>query len=142
MSDCIFCRIVAGKAPARFIHCGENCSAFLDIHPLNPGHLLVVPNTHYARMKDLPESIAGEMFALANRIFTAVLESGLKCDGANFFLSDGEQAGQEVSHCHLHLAPRFKGDGVKAGFSKERSLKLSGAEMDEVKNRIVAALPK
>lgn len=140
MKDCIFCKILSGEAEARFVYRDENCSVFLDIQPLNPGHVLVVPNVHIERMADMPEALAGKIFEVATKVFKAILKTEIKCDGANFFLSDGSQAGQEVLHCHLHIAPRFSNDGVKVGFSKERQLKISASTQDEISQAVRDAL--
>ena len=93
------------------VHQDELCSAFMDLHPINPGHMLVVPNRHAPYLKDLDEEEGRRIFQIAQRLAAALRGSGLKCEGVNFFLADGEAAGQEVFHAHLHVFPRYKGDG-------------------------------
>jgi histidine triad (HIT) family protein len=93
------------------VHEDELCSVFMDIHPINPGHMLVVPNRHAAYLKDLDEEEGCRIFQIAQRLAESLSVSGLKCDGVNFFLANGEAAGQEVFHVHLHVFPRYKGDG-------------------------------
>ena len=89
----------------------DYCSAFMDIQPINAGHLLVVPNTHATCLAELTEEDGAQMFRVAQRL-AKVLRSGVsKCEGINFFLADGEAAGQEVFHVHLHVFPRYVGDG-------------------------------
>ena len=90
-SGCIFCRIIAGAVEASFVHRDELVSAFLDIRPVTPGHLLVVPNDDVVAMHELPDVVRAE--------------------GTNLFVADGEAAGQDVFHAHLHVIPRFTGDG-------------------------------
>ncbi|MGZ8842259.1 MAG: HIT family protein [Pyrinomonadaceae bacterium] len=93
------------------VHQDELCSAFMDLHPINPGHMLVVPNRHAPYVSDLIEEESAQMFCIAQRLTMALRQSGLKCEGVNFFLADGEAAGQEVFHAHLHIFPRYRGDG-------------------------------
>ena len=109
--DCLICKILSAELEATFVHQDELCSAFMDLHPINPGHMLVVPNRHAAYLKDLDEEEGAQIFRIGQRLAAALRDSGLKCEGVNFFLADGEAAGQEVFHVHLHVFPRYKGDG-------------------------------
>jgi len=119
MSSCIFCDIVAGLAPASVVHRDDCCLAFMDIQPVTPGHLLIVPLAHAASLADLDPAIGGRLFAAAQRVASGIRLSGLRADGINFFLADGEAAGQEVFHVHLHVFPRFAGDGFGLRFPPE-----------------------
>lgn len=94
----------------------ERCTAFLDIQPVNPGHVLVVPNEHATLLKDLPEADGRDVFAFGQKIAAALYASDLRCEGVDLFLADGEAAGQEVFHVHLHVMPRFRGDGFGLSF--------------------------
>jgi diadenosine tetraphosphate (Ap4A) HIT family hydrolase len=112
MSACIFCRIAAGDAPASFVYRDGLVSAFLDIRPVTPGHLLVIPNEHVVFTHDLPDAIAERLFAVARRLARNVRRTdAVRADGVNLFVADGEAAGQEVFHAHLHVIPRFLDDG-------------------------------
>ena len=111
MSSCVFCEIVARRAPASLVYRDEVCCAFMDTQPINPGHVLIIPNVHVASIEDLDEKIGGYLFAVAQRIARALRHSGVRCEGVNLFLADGQAAGQEVFHVHLHVFPRFAGDG-------------------------------
>lgn len=117
MNNCIFCKIINDNTEASFVYKGEHVSAFMDLNAINTGHVLVVPNEHNERFVDINPTVAGEMFQIAQKILAAIQESEIRCEGANIFLSDGFVAGQEVPHSHLHIAPRFKDDGHKMGFS-------------------------
>ncbi len=109
-ADCIFCRIVEGEAPASFIHRDELVSVFLDIRPVTPGHLLVVPNQHVVLSHDLPDATADRIFSIARQAARALREGDVvRADGVNLFVADGEAAGQDVFHAHLHVIPRFEG---------------------------------
>jgi histidine triad (HIT) family protein len=111
MPDCLFCRILAGEIPGSIVLQEERCAAFLDIHPVNPGHLLVVPRRHAGGLADLDPEDAAAVMRAARRLAGAVRRSGLECDGVNLHLADGEAAGQEIDHVHLHVIPRRRGDG-------------------------------
>lgn len=113
---CIFCRIIAGELPATFLHQDDRCVAFLDIQPINPGHLLVVPRAHAVGLAELDPDDAARLAQVARELAADLRTSGLACEGVNLFLADGEAAGQEVFHAHLHVIPRFAGDGFKLRF--------------------------
>ena len=111
MTSCIFCDILSGLTSANFVYRDDLCAAFMDIRPVNPGHVLVVPQDHAALLTELDETSVGHMLRVAQRVDAALRASGLKCEAVNLFLADGRAAGQEVLHVHLHLIPRFHGDG-------------------------------
>ena len=109
--DCVFCRIIAGELEASVVHDDERTLAFLDIQPVTSGHLLVVPRQHAASLAELDPRDGAELFRVAQRAAAALRQSGLRCEGVNFFLADGAAAGQDVFHVHLHVFARFSGDG-------------------------------
>lgn len=110
MDGCIFCAILEGRKEASFVYQDELVSAFMDIQPINPGHILVVPNVHTACLADLDLITGGRLFQTAQRLASALRSSKLRCEGVNFFLADGEAAHQEIFHVHLHVFPRYRGD--------------------------------
>ena len=109
---CIFCEIILGNQPASFVYEDESMVVFLDIRPLTPGHVLVVPRSHVSSMKDLSPKDAGHMLEVGQKMDQVLRASDLSCEGVSFVLSDGRAAGQEVEHIHLHVFPRFRGDGI------------------------------
>lgn len=111
--DCIFCAIVRGEAEASTVHEDDTTVAFMDLQPVTPGHLLVVPKAHVPGLEEMPESLGAHMWTVAHRLARALRCSSLRCDGVNLFLADGEAAFQEVFHAHLHVFPRFAGDGFR-----------------------------
>ena len=111
VQGCTFCDIVTGKAPASVVHRDERCIAFMDIRPVTPGHLLVIPLAHAPYLADLEPTMGAHLFSVAQKLADGIRRSGLRADGINFFLADGEAAGQEVFHVHLHVFPRFDTDG-------------------------------
>ena len=119
MSECIFCDIIEGRSAASMVYRDDLCSAFLDIQPINAGHVLVVPNDHATNLADLPPVTGGHMFEVAQRLVRALRCSSLQCEGVNFFLADGEAAMQDVFHVHLHIVPRFHGDGFGLTFGPD-----------------------
>ena len=120
--NCIFCKIINGDVPGSIVYRDKICTAFMDIHPINPGHILVVPNEHIESMDQLSEMTGSKMFTVARNMYKALKASGVQMDGANIFLSNGEAAGQEVPHCHIHIVPRFIGDGQRIGFKHSNNV--------------------
>ena len=137
MDDCVFCEIVAGRAEASVVYEDDIAVAFLDIRPVNPGHLLVVPKRHAAALADVDLELGGHLFRVALPMQRAIRRSGVRCDGINLFLADGEAAGQEVFHVHLHVFPRFAGDAVR--IEGDWSVRPSRAELDAVAAKIRGA---
>lgn len=136
MKNCIFCKIISRELPASFLYEDENCIAFLDIHPITEGHVLVVPKQHQERFTQLNNEIVGQLFKVGHKILKAIELSEVKCEGANLFLSDGVVAGQEVMHSHLHIVPRYKGDGQRTGFSHSDPDQFPRKRLDEIAGQI------
>jgi histidine triad (HIT) family protein len=128
--SCVFCDIVAGHAPASILFQDERTITFLDHRPVTPGHMLVVPRRHAAFLADLDPEDGEQLFRVGLRGAAALRASSLRCEGVNFHLADGEVAGQEVFHVHLHLLPRFTGDGFGLRFPPDYRIR-ERAELDE-----------
>ena len=111
MNDCIFCKIINGEIPSAKVYEDELVYAFLDIAPINQGHVLVIPKEHHQSASTIPEHIAGRMMRIGSRIGIA-LKRRDEYDAYNLHLADGAAAGQVVMHAHLHVVPR----GVEDGF--------------------------
>ena len=109
--DCVFCQILDGNGPASMVFEDDLVAAFMDIQPVNPGHLLVVPRQHAASLAQLNPEHGARIWRTGQRLARALYQAQLKCEGLNFFLADGAAAGQDVFHVHLHLIPRFAEDG-------------------------------
>ena len=129
MSDCVFSGIVAGQAPAGIVHEDDVVLVSLDIRPVTPGHVLVIPKRH--------EATGARLFRAGMRLAAASRRSGPRCDGVNLFLADGAAAGQEVFHVHLHVFPRFAGDAVR--IDADWSAAPPRAEHDAIAARIRSA---
>ncbi len=111
-ASCVFCKIVRRELPASVLAEDEHSLAFMDIRPINPGHFLVIPKAHAAHLADLPPGEGGRVFEMARELAVALRKSGIKCEGVNIHLADEAVAGQEIFHVHLHVYPRYAGDGV------------------------------
>ncbi|WP_330630980.1 HIT family protein [Halocatena halophila] len=109
-ADCIFCSIVDGSIPSRTVYEDSETLAFLDANPLAPGHTLVIPREHYARLDDLDASLAGSVLETLHELVEPV-ESAVEADGSTVAFNNGPAAGQEIDHVHGHIIPRFDGDG-------------------------------
>lgn len=105
-------------------------TVFMDIHPVNPGHLLVVPNDHASGIDGVPEAACARMFIVGRRMARALRQSGLRCEGVNLLLADGAAAGQDVFHSHLHVIPRFPGNPGSVGMHADFSTAASRGELD------------
>jgi histidine triad (HIT) family protein len=134
---CGFCEIVRGEAPASMVASGPTTVAFLDIQPVNEGHALVVPRRHVVALADLRSVEGAEMFETGRRIAAAQRAAGL-AEAVNLFLADGEIAGQEVFHAHLHVLARRAGDGMSLGVDYPPA--PSRAELDGTARRLVSLL--
>lgn len=108
-TDCVFCRIVAGTAPASVIHEDDQAVAFLDLHPVHAGHTLVVPRRHVPDLRSCDAGLAAHLFAVAARLAPGI-ERATDADGFNVWTAAGRAAGQTVFHLHLHVLPRYHGD--------------------------------
>ena len=111
MTDCIFCKVVAGEIPAHKLYEDDDFLAFLDIRPVNKGHCLVVPKKHYVRVTDMPDGLLAKELPLVKRIAGAVIQAtGIQ--DFDILNTNGAEAGQVVFHHHVHIIPRRTGDGL------------------------------
>jgi histidine triad (HIT) family protein len=136
-APCTFCAIAERSVQASFVYEDEDVLAFLDIHPVNTGHVLVIPKQHFTSLSKVPEPIGARLFTIAQRLAEAIRRSGVRCEGILLTLADGPAAGQEVLHCHVHIVPRFAGD--KYQVSAEWSTPVR-QDQDAVATQIRAAL--
>ena len=103
MSDCIFCKIIAGDAPAQRVYEDDRVTAFRDRHPAAPVHILIVPNRHIASVNDLTvdeEPLMGRLFTVARLI---AQQEGVAESGYRLIVNTGPDGGQAVFHVHMHL---------------------------------------
>ncbi|NEW38801.1 HIT domain-containing protein [Nocardia cyriacigeorgica] len=133
----IFADIIAGREPASRVYEDDDVLAFMDIRPLTPGHLLVVPKVAARSLAELDPEIGGKLFQVAQKLAAALRTSEVGCEGVNFFMADGVTAGQEVFHVHLHVIPRTVGDGFGL---KARPTTPHRADLDYLAGSIRGAL--
>jgi histidine triad (HIT) family protein len=103
MPDCIFCKIAAGQRPSQMLYQDEQVSAFRDVHPVGPTHVLVIPNRHIASVNDLTvedETLIGHLFTVARQI---AVQEGIDQTGYRLIINTGPHSGQAVFHLHLHV---------------------------------------
>ncbi|MGB9929579.1 MAG: HIT family protein [Methanosarcina sp.] len=108
--NCLFCKIISGEIPSKKVYEDDTVFAFLDIHPASEGHTLVAPKKHYSNFTDMSAEDVASLFEAARKI-TAAVEKAFSAQGSNIGINNGEVAGQEVPHVHVHVIPRKKGDG-------------------------------
>ena len=112
-STCTFCAIVAGTTPAHVVLDDEEALGFLDVRPLFPGHVLVVPRRHVEQLTDLPPDRVGPLFTRVQAVAAAVREA---CGAQGSFVAMNNTVSQSVPHLHVHVVPRTKGDGLRGFF--------------------------
>lgn len=109
-SDCLFCKIVRGEIPSEKIYEDEHTYAFLDIHPINKGHALVIPKIHAENIYDISSENFCTLMETVHRL-APIVKAAVHADGINIGINNGHAAGQLVFHAHVHIIPRFVGDG-------------------------------
>jgi histidine triad (HIT) family protein len=122
------------------VYSDEKVLAFMDAQPVNPGHVLVIPKAHAARLSDMNEETGGQVFKVAMRVSAGLRRSGVRCEGVNLLLADGEAASQEVFHVHLHVVPRFSGDGFGMRFGPQYGSRPDKKELDNIASSIVKGM--
>ncbi|MDD5458419.1 MAG: HIT family protein [Phycisphaerae bacterium] len=111
VSDCIFCKMVAGDIPVTKIYEDEHVLAFMDIAPISDGHTLVIPRRHYEKIHHCPPELLSKVCSPLGKIAAAV-QKAVKADAYNVLCNNGRAAGQVVEHLHFHIVPRNSDDGV------------------------------
>jgi len=109
---CLFCKIISGEIPSSKVYEDENSVVFLDINPVNTGHILLVPKEHSRNIFDVKEETLKNLMPVLKKISMAVKE-GVNADGVNVHINNEPTAGQVIFHTHLHIIPRFEDDGLK-----------------------------
>lgn len=131
--DCIFCKIANGEIPSKTLYEDERFRVILDLGPATKGHALILPKDHFSNLFELPDETAGEVMKLARRMAVQMKEK-LHADGFNLVQNNGECAGQTVMHFHLHLIPRYEGDGQHILW---KPVGTTQEELEQIKNAIV-----
>ncbi len=112
MNDCIFCKIIAKEIPAEIVYENGDVLVFVDIKPNNPGHVLVMPKAHADDFATASEASIQAVAVMAQRMGKVIMQA-LGAPGFNIGVNNGRAAGQVVDHLHMHVIPRFEGDGLE-----------------------------
>lgn len=131
----MFCSIIGGEETVSIIHEDEEIIAFLDIQPLHPGHVLVLPKTHYKDLFFVPEELAARTFATARRILPG-LRKATGSRAVNLFSPNGAAGGQDIFHFHLHLIPVPEGTPFPLQLPDPSAAVPSRSELDVMAARI------
>ncbi len=117
MEDCLFCKIINKEIPSTQVYEDDTVYAFLDIHPVNPGHVLIAPKKHSTNLMDIEDADMEAVIRLSKKIAQALTAQGAA--GINLEMNNGQVAGQVIPHTHLHVVPRTESDGLKHWPGKE-----------------------
>jgi histidine triad (HIT) family protein len=137
MEDCVFCQITAGESPASIFYEDDIVVGLMTIGPVTSGHAMIISKQHAASLADMDENTGRHLWTITQRTAAAIRKSGVKCEGINLFLADGEAAFQEIFHVHMHVFPRFQGDQFK--LVADWSQKPSRDELDHIAHQIERA---
>ena len=139
MSECVFCKIIAGELPSWKLYETDTVLAFMDIGPVVKGHALVIPKAHHETVVTIPDDLLADVMIAARKIARGLL-GGLGADGVNLHQANGSVAGQVVPHFHVHVIPRFKQDGHDWNWGAQSY--ADAAEPAALAARIQAAMPE
>jgi histidine triad (HIT) family protein len=134
--DCVFCRIVAGEVPAHVVLDDEVCLAFLDMRPVFPGHVLLIPKAHHETLVDLPPELVEPLFSRA-RLLAAAVPAAV--DAVGTFVAVNNKVSQSVPHIHVHVVPRRPKDGLRGFFWPRQKYEGGDDEMASVAEAIRSA---
>ena len=126
--DCIFCKIANGEIPASTVYEDDMFRVILDMSPATKGHALILPKKHMADIFEMDSETAEKVFVLTAKVAKG-MKAALNCDGLNIVQNNGEVAGQTVFHFHMHIIPRYEGDGQNINW-------VSGTSEAEERERV------
>lgn len=138
MSHCVFCRIVAREIPATVVHEDEHTLAFMDLGQVNPGHVLVAVKAHAENLYALTDGQAGAVLCSAARVARAIRDA-FGPQGLSVYQANGKAAGQTVFHYHVHLVPRYEGDGMALTWPVKNPPR---EQLEEAAAKIRASMPR
>jgi len=136
---CIFCDLIRGAAEVSICYEDATAIAFLDIQPVNPGHVLVVPREHYETLQDIPGHVGLHLYQVATRLIP-VVQTAAGASDMNIVVNSGHAAGQNVMHYHIHLIPRRDGDGFDVPLPFPASEMPNRQQLDAMAARIGSML--
>lgn len=133
--NCIFCKIVDKKIPAEIVYENEDILVMADIKPVNLGHVLVLSKKHFVNIYDIPNELLSKLIIQA-KATSEIIKKALGDDGVNVHMNNELPAGQVVFHAHIHVIPRFEGDG----FTHWKGQAYSQAEIKNTAEKIRSAM--
>lgn len=113
MDNCLFCKFVDGQLDANIIYEDQETMAILDIHPIAPGHLFIIPKFHAENILEVPDGKMGTLFNTVKKV-AGILKESMNCDGFTIGINHGKVSGQAIDHLHIHIIPRWLNDGGKS----------------------------
>lgn len=137
--SCTFCDLIRGAGEVSICYEDSDALAFMDIQPVNAGHVLVVPRTHYESLQDLPSDLGSHLFEVVMKL-GPVVRQVTGTEGMNIIVNSGAAAGQDVFHYHIHLIPRRAGDGFEVKLPFPDSEMPDRQRLDAMAARIIAAI--
>jgi histidine triad (HIT) family protein len=138
-AHCIFCDLIRGAAEVSVCYEDARALAFMDIQPVNAGHVIIVPKVHYETLHDVPHDVAMHLFDVAMRI-APVIRTIARADDMNIVVNSGPAAGQNIFHYHVHLIPRTAGDGFDIPLPFDGSQMPDRTMLDATAVRIISAM--
>ena len=136
---CTFCDLIHGAGEVSICYEDSEAIAFMDIQPVNAGHVLVVPRRHFERFEELPAELAMHLFRVATKLVPAV-QAASDAEGINVVVNSGSAAGQDEPHYHVHVIPRRQGDGFDVPLPFAGSAMPDRTLLDATAVRIMTAL--
>ena len=140
VDTCVFCAIVEGRIPSHKVYEDERTLAFLDLHPSTPGHTLIIPKAHVARVEDLKREDAEALFKTLHGLVGGI-QKAMDAPASTIGINNGRESGQEVPHVHIHVIPRSTRDrgGIIQGIARS-SRRFDQEEMSGITERIRASI--
>ncbi len=129
--DCLFCRIIKKEIPSFIVYEDADVMAFLDINPVNPGHTLILPKKHVDNLLGMDNQAVNVVFQAVRDVSQAVMKS-MNAQGFNIEINNYRVAGQLIDHAHIHIVPRFEGDGLQHWPGK----KMPEGQMQQIAGKI------
>lgn len=134
--DCIFCKIANGEISHHKVYENDQVLVFLDLNPVNEGHVLIIPKDHYENIYEIPEDMLNNLIKTA-KMMSLVIKKTMQADGINVYMNNEKAAGQIIYHAHIHIIPRFLNDGFT--YWKGRKTYLE-EEFKKTAKKIIQAL--
>lgn len=134
--NCVFCKIVSGKAPASVVYEDSEVMALLDIYPVQKGHALVIPKQHFVDIWDIEPDVLSKVVSVVKRVAQR-MQQVMDTEGVNTFSASGKPAGQDIYHFHMHVIPLGRGERTKfTDWWRSASGSAERAELDNLAGRL------